>query len=465
AMAIWEEKTKPVRAEIAALLAPRKQEILKEFVDKYPPEIQAILAKPAAERNPYEWQMFHKAKPYLEIDDATAAKALKGPDKDKYKSLVARLKEFESIYPGETPLGIGMRDISASAPATHILKGGVWENPQQEVQPGFLTMLDPNPAEIKPPAGLDSTGRRSALARWLTDPANPLSARVMVNRIWHHHFGQGIVGTPNDFGLIGQRPTHPELLDWLADEFVRSGWDIKRTHKLIVMSHTYRQSSAWNEVAGKEDSRDRLLWRFPRHRLEGEVIRDAALSVAGRLNTKMGGPSVMPPLPDGMPASRGGWKVSTRDEQDRRSVYIFVRRNARYPMMEVFDMPDTHESCGRRNQTITAPQALALLNGTVVLDWARSLASRVLASSGAEVSAQIDAAYQLAYSRKPSAEEKDLIHTFFNKHEKIIAERITAGEKIALPDVVPTGVDKAHAAALVDFCHSLLNSNEFVYRN
>ena len=465
AMAIWEEKTKPVRAEIAALLAPRKQEILKEFVDKYPPEIQAILAKPATERNPYEWQMFHKAKPYLEIDDATAAKSLKGPDKDKYKSLVARLKEFESIYPGETPLGIGMRDISASAPATHILKGGVWENPQQEVQPGFLTMLDPNPAEIKPPAGLDSTGRRSALARWLTDPANPLSARVMVNRIWHHHFGQGIVGTPNDFGLIGQRPTHPELLDWLADEFVRSGWDIKRTHKLIVMSHTYRQSSAWNEVAGKEDSRDRLLWRFPRHRLEGEVIRDAALSVAGRLNTKMGGPSVMPPLPDGMPASRGGWKVSTRDEQDRRSVYIFVRRNARYPMMEVFDMPDTHESCGRRNQTITAPQALALLNGTVVLDWARSLASRVLASSGAEVSAQIDAAYQLAYSRKPSAEEKDLIHTFFNKHEKIIAERITAGEKIALPDVVPTGVDKAHAAALVDFCHSLLNSNEFVYRN
>lgn len=465
AMSIWEEKTKPVRAEIAALLAPRKQEILREFVEKYPPEIQAILAKPASDRNPYEWQMFHKAKPYLEIDDAAAAKTLRGADGERYKTLAARLNQFDGIFPGETPLGIGMRDISATAPATRVLKGGAWENPQQEVQPGFLTMLDPKPAAILPPPGLNSTGRRSALARWLTDPANPLSARVMVNRIWHYHFAQGIVGTPNDFGLIGQRPTHPELLDWLADEFVRSGWDLKRMHKLIVLSQTYRQDSGWNDAAGKEDARNRLLWRFPRQRLEGEVIRDTALAVSGRLNTRSGGPSVMPPLPEGMPAPRGGWSVSSAEEQDRRSVYIFVRRNARYPMMEVFDMPDTHESCGRRNQTVTAPQALSLLNGTVVLDWARSFASRVLASSGSDVNAQIETAYRLAYSRRPSGEEKDLVQTFFSKHQKIISGRIAAGEKIALPDTMPDGIDRAHAAALVDFCHSLLNSNEFVYRN
>lgn len=173
----------------------------------------------------------------------------------------------------------------------------------------------------------------------------------------------------------------------------------------------------------------------------------------------------MPPLPDGMPAPRGGWKVSSREEQDRRSIYIFVRRNARYPMMEVFDMPDTHESCGRRNQTVTAPQALSLLNGTVVLDWARSFASRVLATAGSDVNGQIDAAYRLAYSRRPTGEEKDAVLTFFDKHEKIIASRISAGEKIAVPDKLPDSIDKTHAAALVDFCHTLLNSNEFVYRN
>jgi hypothetical protein len=461
----WENETKPIRDAIAALLAPRKQEILKEFVDKYPPEIQAVLSKPAADRNPYEWQMYYKAKPYLEIDDDAAGKGLKGEDKKRYAELKAKLKQFAHLYPGETPLGIGMRDVSATAPQTHILKGGSWENPAEVVQPGFLTMLDAKPATITPPAESNSTGRRAALASWLTSPDNPLSARVMVNRIWHYHFGQGIVGTPNDFGVIGQRPTHPELLDWLAAEFVESGWDIKKMHKLIVNSSTYKQSSANNTTAAKEDSRNRLLWRFPRQRLEGEVIRDTSLAVAGVLNAKAHGPSVMPELPAGMPAPRGGWKVSAPEERDRRSVYIFVRRNARYPMMEAFDMPDTHESCGRRNQTITAPQALTLLNGKVVLEWAQAFAGRVLGSAGPDVGRQIETAYKLAYSRKPSATERDDALTFFDRHQKIVAERVAAGEKIALPTVAPEAIDRAQAAALVDFCHAVLNSNEFVYRN
>jgi hypothetical protein len=302
------------------------------------------------------------------------------------------------------------------------------------------------------------------LGNWLTHPANPLPARVMANRIWHYHFGQGIVGTPSDFGLMGQRPTHPELLDWLASEFISSGWDIKKMHKLIVTSSTYRQTSVYSEAAAKADGRNRLLWRFPRQRLEGEVIRDSSLAVAGLLNTTLGGPSVMPELPEGMPASRGGWKVSPEEERNRRSVYIFVKRNARYPMMEVFDMPDTHESCGRRNQTTTAPQALTLLNGKVVLDWAQAFAGRVLSTAGPDVNRQIETAYKLAYSRKPSGDEKDISLTFFDKNRAIVASRIAAGEKIASPSITPEGVDKAHAAALVDFCHALLNSNEFVYR-
>ncbi|HET8549602.1 MAG TPA: DUF1549 and DUF1553 domain-containing protein [Bryobacteraceae bacterium] len=465
AMSKWEEQTKPIRDQMATLLAPKKQAILKEFVDKYPPEIQAVIAKPAAERNPYEWQMFMKAKPYLEVDDETAARGLKGEQKQRYQALKTELGRFASLHPGDMPTGIGMRDISATAPATHILKTGVWDNPMEAVEPGVLTLLAPGPAKIVAPAGGRSTGRRTALANWLTDPENPLTARVMVNRMWHYHFGEGIAGTPSDFGIMGQRPTHPELLDWLATEFVRSGWDMKAMHKLIVMSGTYRQSSAFNEAAAKEDSRNRLLWRFPRQRLEGEVIRDAALSVAGVLNTKVGGPSVMPELPDGMPPPRGGWKVSPPEERNRRSVYIFVRRNARYPMLESFDMPDTHESCGRRNNTITPMQALSLLNDKLTLDWARAFAGRVLREAGADTTRQIERAFQLAYSRRPDGGEKDTVLTFLAKHRDIVERRAAAGGKLAVPEYLPESVQPAHGAALVDLCHMLLNSNEFVYRN
>ena len=465
ALSVWEGKTKAIRDEMAALLKPKKDALLKDFVDKYPAEIQAVIAKPPAERNPYEWQMFMKAKPYLEIDDEAAARTLRGEQKQRYQVLKTELDRFASLHPGELPTGIGMRDISTAAPATRVLKVGAWDNPLEEVEPGFLTLLAPGPAKVAPPAGLASTGRRTALANWLTAPENPLTARVMVNRIWHYHFGQGIVATPSDFGIMGQRPTHPELLDWLADEFVRTGWDMKRMHKLIVTSNTYRQSSAWNEAAGKEDPRNRLLWRFTRQRLEGEVIRDAALAVSGLLNAKTGGPSVMPELPEGMPAPRGGWKVSSPEERNRRSVYIFVRRNTRYPMLESFDMPDTHESCGRRNNTVTPLQALSLLNDKVALEWARAFAGRVLREAGPETGRQIERAYELAYSRKPDGAEKDTVMTFLAKHRGIIVGREASGGKIAVPDVLPEGTEAAHAAALVDLCHMLLNSNEFVYRN
>jgi hypothetical protein len=463
ALAVWEEKTKDVRDRIAALLAPQKKTLLGEFIDKYPPEVQAAIAKPAAERNPHEWQMFYQAKQYMEFDDATAAKALRGPDREKYKALKAELDQYAKLHPGELPIGVGMHDVSASAPATRILKVGAWDNPMGEVQPGFLTMLAPGPAKVVPSA--NSTGRRTALANWLTDPQNPLTARVAVNRLWHWHFGQGIVSTPSDFGIMGQRPTHPELLDWLATDFVDKGWDVKRMHKLIVMSNTYQESSLSNEVSAKEDSRDRLLWRFPRERLEAEVIRDSSLAVSGVLNAKVGGPSVMPELPAGMPTPRGGWAVSKPEDANRRSVYIFVRRNTRYPMLEAFDMPDTHESCGRRNTTITAPQALSLLNGKVVLDWAQAFAGRVIREAGPDLRSQIDRAYELAYSRRPDGSERDTVMTFFDKQQGIVSKRLAEGKKAALPTGAPQELDSARAAALVDFCHMLLNSNEFVYRN
>ncbi len=464
--ALWNEKTKPVRDQIAALLEPEKQKQIKELVDKYPAEIQSIIAKPAADRNPFEWQMYAKAKPYLIIDDSTAGRALKGQNKAKYEALLAQLKPFADLDPGDPPIGIGMRDLSGEAPPTYRLAVGQWDAPQEQVQPGFLSILDPNPAKITRPPDGNTTGRRTTLANWLTSPDNPLTARVMVNRIWFHHFGQGLVDTPSDFGQMGQRPTHPELLDWLASEFVRTGWDIKRMHKLMVMSNVYRESSAYDETAAAEDPKDRLMWRFPRERLEGEVIRDATLAVSGLLNDKIGGPSVYPELPEGAGKPRGGWKVSSdAADRNRRSVYIFIRRNSRYPMLEAFDMPDTHESCGRRNQTITAPQAMSLLNSKVSLEWAQAFAGRVLKIAGPDQAASVDTAYRLAYGRHPNGAEKDVVLTFLARQKQIVADGIAAGQKIALPSIMPDGYDRASAAAMVDFCQMLLNSNEFVYRN
>src|ERR1051326_5833409 len=253
----------------------------------------------------------------------------------------------------------------------------------------------------------------------------------------------------------------------MADDFIHSGWDVKRMQKQIVMSNVYRESSASNEAAAKADARNHLFWHYPRQRLEGEVIRDSALYVAGLLSLSMGGPSVYPELPAGAGKPRGGWKTSTNPaDADRLSIYIFVRRNARYPMLEEFDMPDTHESCGRRNQTITAPQALSLLNDKLTLEWAGAFAARVIEKAGADANAEIENAYRLAYGRRPDGWEKDTVLTFLAKQKGIVADRVASGGKLALPPVpLPQGMEPSQAAALVDFCQMLMNSNEFVYRN
>jgi hypothetical protein len=458
--AVWEGKTAGIRQQIAALVEPQKRAMIKDYVDKYPPEIQAILAKPGAQRTPFEWQMWAKAKPYIEFDDKTFARSLKGENKKKYDELTGQMDQFASFDPGELPIGIGMHDLSAQTPATHLLTAGAWDAPKQEVQPGFLSIIDASVPKVTPLAA--SSGRRTALANWLASPSNPLTARVMVNRLWSYHFDEGIAPAPSDFGLMGGRPTNPQLLDWLASEFVQTGWDMKRMNKLMVMSETYRQSTAFDAKAAAEDPHNKLLWRFPRTRLDGEVIRDSALMVSGLLNEKVEGPSVFPELPSGAGTPRGGWKTSTGDDGNRRSIYIFVRRNARYPMMEAFDMPDTHESCGRRNQTITAPQAMSLLNSKVSLDWAEAFAGRVLKQAGADQNAQVETAYRLAYDRKPDSFEKDSVLTFLAKQSSLIAGK---SGQLALPAELPVGYEPARAAALVDLCQMLINSNEFVSRN
>ena len=441
--AAWDAKTKDLRAGMRKLIEPELAAEYKVNFDKFPPEIQAAITTLAAERTPIQWQMYYKARPQLEHDEDEAAKHLKGEAKQQWGELNAQLAKFDDIKPAPEPVAQAMIDNGRDSPKTWVLAVGVYDAHKEEVQPGFLSILDPGPANIVPPTNVNSTGRRTALANWLASPENPLTPRVMANRIWHYHFGRGLAGTPSDFGLMGERPSNPALLDYLAATFVENGWSVKKMHRLIMLSNAYQQSAQFNPQAAKVDPEDRLVWRYNRHRLEGEAIRDSILEASGRLNLKMGGPGVFPPLPPGV-ETRGGWKKNEDpSEADRRSVYVFVRRNTRYPMFEVFDMPDTHESCPRRNATVTAPQALELLNNELVMDWARSLAGRISNDAGLTPEAQVDRAWRFVYSRPATDAERQEAIEFLNRQSTIS----------------PGGMK----TALVDLCHMLVNSNEFLY--
>jgi len=441
---LWEEKTAEIREQIDAVIKPAYDAHYKARLSRFPEEIQEVITMDSSKRSPFQWQMFHKAKTQVTFSEDEIAALLRGANRERYQTLKKQLAKFDHWKPEPLAVAQGMVDASAEAPKTHVLSGGAYNSPMEEVRPGFLTILDASDAQIAPAGDKGTTGRRTALAKWLTDPSNPLTDRVITNRIWHYHFGRGIAGTPNDFGIMGERPTHRELLDWLAATFREDGYSMKKVHQRILMSNTWRQSSAHREDAASVDPDNKSLWRFNRRRLEGEIIRDSILSVTGLLNPKMGGPGVFPPMPPGM-TTRGGWrKEDDLGETRRRSVYTFVRRNTRYPMFEAFDMPDTHESCGRRNNTVSSTQALELLNNELVLDWSRGLAKRVLNDSGLPPEAKVERAFRLVYSRSPNDEEVKSSVRFLERHSQLTASAETA---------------------FVDLCHMLLNSNEFVYLN
>lgn len=469
----WEVTTKELRSQIEDILSPTRKEILDDRFNRYYPGIREQLEKPAEEQTPYERQMYAKYRWQMEflVQEPKVVNKLSEELQQKYKELTNRLSEYEHLHPGELAEGMGIYDLGKKAPPTHVLAVGSYEAPRQEVQPGFPTILDPTDATYRPPENIASTGRRTALANWLANPKNPLSTRVIVNRLWHFHFGRGIVATPSDFGVMGERPTHPKLLDWLTSEFIKKGWSLKKMHRLIMTSKTYQQGSSFNMDANRKDPFNRLLWRYQPQRLEGEVIRDASLFVAGVMDSRVGGPPVFPPLPKHMPEPRcdncgtlGGWQVSKNlDDHRKRSVYIFVRRNARYPMLEVYDMPDTHQSCARRDVTMTAPQALSYLNDDQSMGWARSFATRLISEAGSNYTDQVDLAYRIAFSRHPDDWEKDAALTFLGSQAQLIeASRSVKGSESQMSSTMQS--ETIHHTALVDFCHSILNSNEFVFR-
>jgi hypothetical protein len=464
----WENQTREIRAKMQEILGPVRMERTKEGIGMFPKEAQDAVFTPPEQRTAMQWQMYYRSASRLP-SDADLEKALKGEAKQRYADLKKEIAKFDALKPADPPIAEAMIDGSRNAPATFVLSKGVWDAPVDEVQPGFLSILDSANSKIVAPEGLNSTGRRSALAKWLTDPGNPLTARVMVNRIWQDHFGNGIVGSSSDFGVMGERPANPQLLDYLAATFVENGWSMKKMHRLIMLSNTYQQSSSNQPEAAEVDPDNKLLWRYNRHRLEGEVIRDSMLLASGQLNLKMGGPGVFPPLPEGV-SRKGSKYLSWTTEKDpaeanRRSVYVYVKRNLRYPMFEAFDFPDTHESCSRRYATVSPTQPLVMMNDALVRTWSLELASRVLNDAGLSPEQQVERAFRIVLTRAPKDEERRAVLDFLTQQSAEIGRRLAANDTVAIPETLPDGMQPARAAAFVDFCQALLNSNEFVYVN
>jgi hypothetical protein len=296
----------------------------------------------------------------------------------------------------------------------------------------------------------------------MTRPDHPLTARVQVNRLWQQHFGRGIVATPSDFGFQGATPTHPELLDWLATEFVARGWSQKAIHRLMVTSATYRQSSRPTSKTLESDPDNLLFSRMPRRRLEGEAVRDALLMVTGQLDGRIGGPCVFPDLPPGV-ETRGGWTRSPSPaDRNRRSLYVFSKRNLKFPLFDAFDVPDTNLTCPERNVSVNAPQALMLLNSDEILELARHLAGKVYgsASNRADLEELATQGYRLALGRDPQADERARAVAFLRRQPELLSGCV---DTLTMPLPMPEGPTPVQAAAVVDFCHALLNLNEFVF--
>ncbi|HJT34843.1 MAG TPA: DUF1549 and DUF1553 domain-containing protein [Pirellulales bacterium] len=331
------------------------------------------------------------------------------------EALETQLKELEAQLPPPLPTICTVEDRAAERTAIHVLQRGNWNQPIKPVGMRVLGVLLPEGAAELP---ADTPAARARLAEWLTSPGHPLTARVIVNRVWQNHFGCGLVDTPNDFGVNGDPPSHPELLDWLANRFVAGGWRLKSLHRLIVLSNTYRQaaSSADASHALAVDPSNRLLWRANRRRLQAEEIRDAMLAVSGKLNLKAGGASVVTPVESDLVNllyKPSQWSVTAdRQEHFRRSIYLLAKRNLRLPFMEVFDQPDAQTSCARRESSTHAPQALELLNGQLANELADALAERLLREAGSEPDRQIALAFRLVASRLPNEAEAARAHNF-----------------------------------------------------
>ena len=455
----WLKQRDEARKQLEAIEKPVREQLMTERKEKLGKEALRALGIEPALRTPAQSRLVVAAEKLLQVSEKEIREKLAGDARREYLAVQKRLQEVLAGEPPPVASVMAILDRGREVPATHLLVRGVATDRGDEVFPAFpVVMVSPGgtvrprsiPGRRRPSidkvgdkdAAL-STGRRTVLAEWLVARSNPLTARVFVNRLWQHHFGRGIVATPNDFGAMGAAATHPELLDWLAAELISSGGRVKHLHRLMLLSAAYRQSStAVNPRARIADPENQWLWKARRQRLEAETLRDSLLAVSGQLNRDAGGPGVRLPLPAEIAALqyKGSWQPDPDAFQhNRRTIYLFVKRNNRPPLLTDFDAPGTMVSCGRRNRSSHAGQALTLLNSPGLDRLARAFGRRLQFEVGSAPVAVVERAYRLALGRGPGPDELSLGRAFLESGEARFDE------------------------TLADFCLVLFNLDEFLY--
>jgi Protein of unknown function (DUF1553)/Protein of unknown function (DUF1549)/Planctomycete cytochrome C len=500
-----EDQVRPLMRKVFEIEAPYRKAAFEKRLQRFPEEIQIAVRTPEEKRTPGQ-KLLAAQIVSLDVDPDAAAnqnvtglysrQRIKVNDADQAvrEKLLDQVEDLLKRMPTQLPMAEGVRDGDYrltpdgrgdeplpgkgnrfdygvaccflpqpgrpyQPPPVYFAANGIDVAEDQKsfvVEPGYLRVfVNGAPPVARPPKNGVSSGRRRALAEWIAAPDNPLTARVMVNRIWHWHFGRGIVATPSNFGKMGSKPSHPELLDWLANEFIRQGWSVKQMSRLIMNSETYKMASGISQAPNLEkDPTNTYLWRFPLRRLEAEAIRDIILSASGQINLQAGGAPFFPAIPKSVRESylQGSW-VMTKEEPStwRRSVYAYWKRGLKYPMFEVHDQPDPNVTCEMRNTTTVPTQALTLLNNEFVLIQARHFAERVAREAGDDPAKQIRYLYRIALSREPERKELEQSLAFLQKQREYHATRAS------VPD--------SALAALTDLAHVMLNANEFVYIN
>ncbi|MCC6492903.1 MAG: DUF1553 domain-containing protein [Pirellulales bacterium] len=478
-VSLWTDETRAkageVQAELAEIARQRNEELdqlvrqtFEGELAKLPSELQAPAREahetPADKRSAQQRALIEQH-PFLNVDRSSVYLYLPDRLTSFNKKWDDRSEAVQKRMPADDFVRC-LTEVPGQIPATQLFARGNFNTPKQEVAPAELAVLNDSGFSI--PADdpqLPTSGRRLAYAKHLTDGRHPLLARVLVNRFWLNHFGRGLVATPGDFGMLGQPPSHPKLLDWLADEFMAGGWRLKRLQRLIVTSAAYRQSSARRAELEQIDPDNRLLARMNMRRLEAEMLRDAILAVSGRLSTKMLGPPT-PVTPDevgqivvgadtrdsaGRPTGKA---VDLGEDAFRRSVYIQVQRSMPLGFLESFDLPTMSPNCELRASSTNAPQSLLLLNNAFVRQQADAMASRIEHEAGGVAADRLQRAWQLAYSRAPSAGQEEAGLRFLAEQAGLLTGNA--------PDSPPETSEAAHRA-LANLCQSLIVSNGFLY--
>jgi hypothetical protein len=477
AMAAHQERLKPIREQIGVIEKPYREKLRLQKLAELDAEYRTAFDTDPKKRTPAQAKLAANVPRMLSVSWDEVVAALSAEDRSRRAALRQQMHALDLHLPEPPPMAPSVTETLSPTPAVHVLRRGDPNSLGEAVAPAFPAVLVSDPRSGVSPAAAASApgaGRRLALARWLTQPEHPLTGRVMVNRLWQHHFGRGLVPTPNDFGKNGRPPSHPELLDWLSLSFAAPGpgeatWSLKRMHHLMVTSSAYRQSSSQDALKAKLDPDNRLLWRMNRRRMDGESLRDAILQASGTLNPQLGGPSIRVPLEpevydtiftEGEPDNL--WPVHLDAKQHvRRSLYLLRKRNVRLPMLAVFDQPDMMSSCGARGESVHALQSLTLLNSDFMRAQSAAFASRLIADCAGNEARMLDRLFLLTQARPPTAAERQSSERFLRDQKTIIKERLARAEPVTRLDGAK--LETASAAAWVDLCLAAFNLNQFVY--